>query len=187
MQTRTFRIPASAPRDFVGAARLCCFHPLSPPRRFALLSFSPGFLPCFLPFCLSFLSILFPFLFSMLFSFFLSVFPFFLFCLIIISFFPFLGSFPLCFLFSFVFFPFFFKKKQDVFCLDSVTGHSPIVIIVVQSLSRVRLFLFPAGCSPPGSSVHGILQARRLSSCRGSPAPRGRTRVSRAAGRFFTA
>ena len=78
VQTRTFRIPASAPRDLVGAARLCCFHPLSPPRRFALLSFAPAFLPCFLSFCLSVFPILFPFLFSTFFSFFLPVFPFFL-------------------------------------------------------------------------------------------------------------
>ena len=46
-------------------------------------------------------------------------------------------------------------------------------------------------CSPPGSSVHGILQARileRLSmpSSRRSSQPRDRTQVSRIAGRFFT-
>ena len=46
-------------------------------------------------------------------------------------------------------------------------------------------------CSPPGSSVHGILQARILewvaiSSSRGSSRPRDRTHVSHIAGRFFT-
>ena len=46
-------------------------------------------------------------------------------------------------------------------------------------------------CSPPGSSVHGILQARILewvamSSCRGSSWPRDRTQVSSFGGRFFT-
>ena len=51
----------------------------------------------------------------------------------------------------------------------------------------------PMDCSPPSSSVHGILQARRMSmawvampSCRGSSRPRDQTRVSCIAGRFFT-
>ena len=46
-------------------------------------------------------------------------------------------------------------------------------------------------CSPPGSSVHGILQARILEwvampSSRGSSQPRDRAQVSRIAGGFFT-
>ena len=46
-------------------------------------------------------------------------------------------------------------------------------------------------CSPPGSSVHGILQARILewvaiSFSRGSSQPRDRTRLSHIAGRLFT-
>ena len=46
-------------------------------------------------------------------------------------------------------------------------------------------------CSPPGSSVHGILQARILewaaiSFSRGSPQPRDRTWVSCTTGRFST-
>ena len=45
-----------------------------------------------------------------------------------------------------------------------------------QWLSRVRLFVTPKDCSPPGSSVYGILQARILewvsiSSSRGSSDP----------------
>ena len=49
----------------------------------------------------------------------------------------------------------------------------------------------PMDCGPPGSSVLGILQARRLewaaiSFSRGSFTPRNQTRVSRTAGRFFT-
>ena len=49
----------------------------------------------------------------------------------------------------------------------------------------------PMDCSPPGSSVHGILQARILewvaiSFSRGSSQPRDRTQVSCIAGRFFT-
>ena len=48
----------------------------------------------------------------------------------------------------------------------------------------------PVDCSPPGSSVHGILQARILewvaiSFSRGSSRPRDQTRVSRIAGRCF--
>ena len=48
----------------------------------------------------------------------------------------------------------------------------------------------PVDCSPPGSSVHEIVQARILewvaiSSSRGSSQPRDRTRVSCTAGRFF--
>ena len=48
----------------------------------------------------------------------------------------------------------------------------------------------PMGYSPPGSSVHGILQARILEgvampSSRGSSQPRDRTQVSHIAGRFF--
>ena len=49
----------------------------------------------------------------------------------------------------------------------------------------------PMDCSPPGSSVHGISQARKLewiavSFSRGSSWPRDQTRVSRIAGRRFT-
>ena len=49
----------------------------------------------------------------------------------------------------------------------------------------------PVDCSPPGSSVHGILQTRILewvaiSFSRGSSQPRDRTRVSCIAGRRFT-
>ena len=49
----------------------------------------------------------------------------------------------------------------------------------------------PVDCSPPGSSLHGILQARILewvaiSFSRGSSQPRDWTRVSSIAGGFFT-
>ena len=49
----------------------------------------------------------------------------------------------------------------------------------------------PMDCSPPGSSVPGILQARILEwvttpSSRGSPQPRDQTQVSCLAGGFFT-
>ena len=46
-------------------------------------------------------------------------------------------------------------------------------------------------CSPSGSSVHGILQARILEwiaipFSKGSPQPRNQTQVFNTAGRFFT-
>ena len=49
----------------------------------------------------------------------------------------------------------------------------------------------PVDCSPPGSSVHGILQARILEwvaipFSRGFSQPRNRTLVSYIAGGFFT-
>ena len=49
----------------------------------------------------------------------------------------------------------------------------------------------PVDCSPPGSSIHGILQARILESVAisfsmGSSQPRDRTQVFRIAGRRFT-
>ena len=60
----------------------------------------------------------------------------------------------------------------------------------VKLLSRVRL-CDTMDCSPPGSSVHGILQARVLEwiampSSRGSSRPRDGTQVSCTAGRFFS-
>ena len=60
----------------------------------------------------------------------------------------------------------------------------------VKLLSRVWL-CDPMNCSLPGSSVHGIFQARVLewvaiSFSRGSSRPRDRTRVSRIVGRCFT-
>ena len=60
---------------------------------------------------------------------------------------------------------------------------------VVRALSCPTLYN-PMDCSPPGSSVHGILQPRILewvaiSSSRGASRPRDQTQVSRIAGRFF--
>ena len=59
-----------------------------------------------------------------------------------------------------------------------------------QLLSCVRLFWDPMDCSRPGSSVHGISQARKLgwvaiSSSRGSSQPRDRTHISCIADRFL--
>ena len=51
------------------------------------------------------------------------------------------------------------------------------------SVSQVRLFCDPVDCSPPGSSVHGVFQAKILewvaiSSSRGSSQPRDQTHGS---------
>ena len=64
-----------------------------------------------------------------------------------------------------------------------------------QSLQSCPTLCDPMDCSPPGSSVHGILQVRILEwvampSSRGSSQPRDRTYISYIsciAGRFFTA
>ena len=63
--------------------------------------------------------------------------------------------------------------------------------VKVKSLSRVQLFCSPMDCSPPGSSVHGIFQARVLewvafSSSRRSSQPRDWIWVSCFGGRRFT-
>ena len=59
----------------------------------------------------------------------------------------------------------------------------------VRLLSWVQLFWEPRGCGPPGSSAHGISQARALewatmSSSRSSP-PRDRPASPALVGRFF--
>ena len=65
---------------------------------------------------------------------------------------------------------------------------SIVVALVAQSYPTLW---HPMDCSPPGSSVHGILQARILEwvaipFSRGSSRPRDGTWVSCIAGRFFT-
>ena len=62
------------------------------------------------------------------------------------------------------------------------------VVLVIQSCPTLW---DPMDCSPPGSSVHGILQARILECVaipfsRESSQPRDQTQVSCIAGRFFT-
>ena len=57
------------------------------------------------------------------------------------------------------------------------------VHVCAKSLQSCVTYFDPMDCSPPGSSVRGILQARILewaaiSSSRGSSQPRGRTRLS---------
>ena len=70
----------------------------------------------------------------------------------------------------------------------NVLGSRCVCVLVVQSSPTLWN---PMDCSPPGSSVHGILQTRTLEwvaipSSRGSSQPRYPTQVSCIAGRFFT-
>ena len=76
-------------------------------------------------------------------------------------------------------------------------GQEPTCIQQEQRPAEVKWKLLslslcdPVDCSLPGSSVHGILQARILEwvavlFSKGSSQPRGRTQVSHIAGGFFT-
>ena len=65
------------------------------------------------------------------------------------------------------------------------------VVVVVLVAQSCLTFCNPVDCSPPGSSVHGILQAIilkwvALSFSRGSSQPRDQIQVSDTACRFFT-
>ena len=66
----------------------------------------------------------------------------------------------------------------------------PFIELCVLVAQSCLTFYDPMDCSSPGSSVRGILQARRLEwvaipFSRGSSWPRGRTHISSIAGRFF--
>ena len=72
----------------------------------------------------------------------------------------------------------------------SMRGHNSLKVKVLVA-QWCLTFCDPMDCSPPGSSVHGSLQARILewvaiSFSRGSSQPRDQTEVSCIAGRFFT-
>ena len=67
----------------------------------------------------------------------------------------------------------------------------PHAYMHAKSLQSCLTLCDPMDCNPPGSSVHGILQARTLqwvamSSSRESSQPRDQTQVSLIAGGFFT-
>ena len=56
------------------------------------------------------------------------------------------------------------EKQKEILCVCSnniVISESTLCTCVLSHFSRVRL-CNPTDCSPPGSSVHGILQARIL-------------------------
>ena len=74
---------------------------------------------------------------------------------------------------------------------DGQLNHSVVYKKVKEFVTQSCLTLCdPMDCSPPGSSVHGILLARILEwvavTILGSSRPRGQTRVFCFAGRFFT-
>ena len=75
----------------------------------------------------------------------------------------------------------------QVTATSSLTGFAPGEGEVAQSCP---ILCDPVDCSLPGSSIHGILQARILewvaiSFSRGSSRPRDQTQVSRIRGRRF--
>ena len=88
--------------------------------------------------------------------------------------------------FSSLFFLVFIEHPEWVsLCLSSNLWHFQHCML------RCPTLCDPKDCSPPGSSVHRILQAWILewvamSSPRGSSQPRDQTQVSHIAGRFFT-
>ena len=102
---------------------------------------------------------------------------------------------------KFVLFFFFFYKRHQLkalfISLQSFLFPNKCIkkFMCLKSLQSCPTLCIPMDCSQPGSSVHGILQARILEwvampSSRGSSPPRDWTRVSCSscvAGRLFTA
>ena len=83
-----------------------------------------------------------------------------------------------------------FQNFSQFIVMHTLKGFG-IVNKAEMSLQLCPVICNPMDCSPPGSSVHGILQARILewvaiSFSKGSSQPRDRTQVSCTAGRFFT-
>ena len=82
-----------------------------------------------------------------------------------------------------------FEEEGTVGQLSQLDGFDAVMVSeVTQSCPTL---CNPIDCSLPGSSVHGIFQARVLewvaiSFSRGSSRPRDRTHVSRVVGRRFT-
>ena len=82
-------------------------------------------------------------------------------------------------------------KKEDIRAKGGNQRDSKLEQMLFFSLEGMSPTLCdPVDCSPPVSSVHGILQARLLewvaiSFSRGSSQPRNQTQVSCTAGRFF--
>ena len=96
--------------------------------------------------------------------------------------------------FSLVLVSFIFRMLVSLLCLhytrffsvvliSSLTASIKLHVCVLSHFSRDWLFCDPMDCSPPGSSVHAILQARMLEwvampSSRGSSRPRDQNCVS---------
>ena len=82
----------------------------------------------------------------------------------------------------------FYSSKSTVLILWGASESPKVKVLVAQSCLTL---CDPTDCSSPGSSVHGILQARILEwvailFARGSSQPRDQIQVSCTAGRFFT-
>ena len=74
---------------------------------------------------------------------------------------------------------------------NKINGYFILILCLCEVAQSCPILCDPVDCSPPGSSVHGILQARILewvaiSFSRGSSQPRDRTHVSHIAGRCFS-
>ena len=87
------------------------------------------------------------------------------------------------------------KMWKQPKCPLQMNGYGDIYIkcikVKVSLAQSCSALCNPMNCSPPGSSVHGILWARRLEwvaipFSRRSSQPRDQTRVSHIAGGFFT-
>ena len=81
-------------------------------------------------------------------------------------------------------------KKSPPLCFSG--AHTPSVCMYTQSLQSCLNLCDPMDCNPPGSSVHGILQARILEwvampFSQGSSQPSDQTLIFCIAGRFFSA
>ena len=81
--------------------------------------------------------------------------------------------------------------RLNIYLPGTQQPHSRYLQCCTWSLSCVWLFAASVDHSPPGTSVHGILQARILEwvtipFSRGSSQPRDQTHVSHIAGKFFT-
>ena len=79
---------------------------------------------------------------------------------------------------------------SSAFCPKSQKLDSFVIYSSLKVAQSCPTLCNPVDCSPPGSSVHGVLQARILewvaiSFSRGSSRPRDRTQVSHIAGRRF--
>ena len=82
------------------------------------------------------------------------------------------------------------KKKNFILLISRLVLEKSSLFLKSEVAQPCPTLCDPMDCSPPGSSVHGILQARILewvaiSFSRGSSQPRDQTQVSHIAGRRF--
>ena len=84
------------------------------------------------------------------------------------------------------------ERGMNRWSTENLKGNGTLLCVRAQLFQLCPTLWYPTDCSSPGSSVHGILQARILGwvampSSRWSSWPRYWTHVSCIAGRFFTA